>query len=234
MEEVTCRPVIPYFGVNQPGMVAGALPYTVSEDELIATWLQARNCAVESAKILHGHNVHKQTVNRLFAPFSLTIGLISSTEWANFLKLRLAPEAEPLMQILARKINTALEGSTPIELPVGAWHLPYVLPSDVRKLPIETAICMSVARCARVSVKPFNGDNMGNQVESDLRLYNTLLTSGHMSPFEHVACVPTIGERIDIAFKALGDLLWRQRVDTRYGNFSGWLQYRKMVENRIN
>lgn len=229
LDEVKRKPVIPYFGVNQKGMIAGALPVSIGETELEKVWLEARDAAIEKGvNVLTSYNVHKQSVNRLLAPFTWTYGVISSTDWVNFLYLRMSVEAEPLMQVFAQKVQKALNQSTPIKLPVGAWHLPYVLPSDARKLPIETAIKLSVARCARVSVKPFSSEE-NNDLDADLRLYDTLLENHHMSPFEHVACVPSLSERIDIAFSGFWDLLHNQTINTKYGNFSGWLQYRKLL-----
>lgn len=57
--------------------------------------------------------------------------------------------------------------------------------------------------------------------ENDIKLHDRLLASGHMSPFEHCAKVPTDNE-----WKLL-----QRRTEGYSANFLGWLQYRKMIPN---
>jgi len=72
---------------------------------------------------------------------------------------------------------------------------------------IDTQIKLSVARCARVSY--LNHDGLRDH-QKDIELYNQLLSSKHMSPFEHVATPYPTNDFI--------------------GNFKGWLQHRIEVE----
>ncbi len=77
---------------------------------------------------------------------------------------------------------------------------------------IDCAIKRSVARCARVSY--LNHDGTESTPEQDYQLYDRLLGSSpiHASPAEHQA-------------KAVSDPF------ARSGNFRGWIQYRKTLEN---
>ena len=69
---------------------------------------------------------------------------------------------------------------------------------------------VSAARCARVSY--LNHDGTEPSVDKDLVLAEMLRQSGHMSPFEHQA-------------RAFTD------PDCAFGNFKGWIQYRKTLPN---
>jgi hypothetical protein len=116
----------------------------------------------------------------------------------------------------------AYQANEPDELVEGEWHLPFVTAKDKNKYvnsaytanPIthDDLIKMSVARCARVSY--LNHDGTKSTLEQDLALYDRLVGSApiHASPAEHQA-VP------------LSD------PNERSGNFRGWLQYRKTLQN---
>ncbi len=118
----------------------------------------------------------------------------------------------------------------------GEWHLPFVTEEDIKtiqdgydkeqedyekSLP-EGAVAMklhamkwealkkiSAARCARVSYfLPENGER--SDVQRDITLCDRLSSSGHWSPFEHVATPVETNNYI--------------------GNFRSWKQYRKEFE----
>ncbi len=115
-------------------------------------------------------------------------------------------QADIHMMFLAEAIYDAINESTPNKLKEGEWHIPYGDNFDLHKittiasqisnekgggLPFETAIAeakarISIARCARLSYQTL-GDNPEVNYEKDLKLYDVLSTSGHWSPFEHVA-----------------------------------------------
>ena len=80
-----------------------------------------------------------------------------------------------------------MNGSTPVELEHGEWHLPYAQSEDCLKTTTDNFIKLSVARCARVSY--LNHDNSSPDIDKDIALYDKLLEAGHMSPFEH-CCTP--------------------------------------------
>src|SRR5690606_9682644 len=89
----------------------------------------------------------------------------------------------------------------------GEWHIPFILKQE-ENLNLDVKKKISAARCARVSYSLFDGKK--SDVESDLKLCERLSSSGHWSPFEHVAEALSKKERI--------------------GNFIGWKQYRKEFE----
>src|SRR6185369_4155025 len=107
--------------------------------------------------------------------------------------------ASPEYQTIAKKIRDVRDASTPKELGHGDWHLPYVEDEDFEKavlanptilasptypkLVTEVLRKVSVGRCAAVSyerqeIKDFS---------KDVVRYELLRSSGHLSPFEHVA-----------------------------------------------
>jgi len=188
--------------------------------------------------------VHKQHLNRYLLGFSMQDKVITGTEWDNFFNLRLAADAQPEIQEVARKMKEAMNKSTPKMLHPGEWHLPYV-EFDVigreyfddtisqRFLCLDEAIKCSAARCARVSYG--NHDGSDPDVEKDLKLYDFLVSSGHLSPLEHQA---TPMERYEQ--EVINDVephTWQpgvSHVDGNYSLWSGtlrdWIQYRKLVD----
>ena len=87
---------------------------------------------------------------------------------------------------------------------------------------IEIPKMISVARCARVSYLTHDGKR---DIVKDLELFERLKTSGHWSPFEHVATPYFKAEKIYI-FQP--DMV---NVDLQSGNFFGWKQYRKEFQD---
>jgi thymidylate synthase ThyX len=201
-----------FFPANQRGMVGGEeLPPDMKRMAL-AAWDFASDQAVEYARILAATGLHKQMVNRLLMPFQWIRVICTATSYANFFKLRLAKDAEPHMQKLARLMYEAYTGQNPDRLEWGEWHLPYVGPvhgnnggldEDWKKL--------SVARCARVSY--LNHDKILDNAK-DVALHDQLAQSGHWSPFEHVAQAADRGG-LDVSSR-------------HASNFHpSWIQYRK-------
>ena len=194
-----------------------------SDDEatslsLKSQWLDARNYAVHRAKQLNERGLTKQLCNRLLEPFMMHTIIATATEWENFIALRAHDQAEIHIQDAAYKILDALNNSKPALLKPGEWHIPFGDKIDGEKLadiyyseqlesPIEAAIKIAIARCARVSYMNFEGKD---DYAADIKLFNMLKESGHMSPFEHVA-------------QALS-------YDKQSGNFIGFEQYRKTIE----
>ena len=194
-----------------------------SDDEatslsLKSQWLDARNYAIHRAKQLNERGLTKQICNRLLEPFMYHTIIATATEWENFIALRAHDQAEIHIQDAAYKILDALNNSQPTLLKPGEWHIPFgdkingykladIYYSQQLQSPIEAAIKIAIARCARISYMNFEGKD---DYEADIKLYNMLKESGHMSPFEHVA-------------QALA-------YDKQSGNFIGFEQYRKTIE----
>ena len=196
----------PHFMKNKPGMAASE---ALEGDELriaIGLWDQAKREAIRKAKQLKDLGIHKQTVNRLLEPFSTIKVILSSTDFSNFFNLRIHPGAQQEIQVLAMNMKEAIELSTPNHIDIGQWHLPYIREEE-RDLPIDLLVKVSTARCARVSYLSHDGFR---DIDKDLSLHDTLVKEGHMSPTEHAA-TPAVSDRY-------------------YGNFRGWIQYRKHLE----
>ena len=162
-------------------------------------------------------------------------------------KLRLASDAQPEIQELARCMKEAIDHATCTELKPGQWHLPYVEDLDEfwfdhsydngGEIDLEGAKKCSVARCARVSY--FNTDNSSPSIKKDLELYDKLLSSGHLTPFEHQASPINYGEyNMGTYPHCMDPINWVRGVthmDSALihwsGNFRSWVQYRQLVSN---
>lgn len=189
---------------------------------------------------------HKQIVNRLLEPFTYIDVVLTATDFKNWFALRNHPDAQPEIQNLAQVMLKAYKDSEPVLLEPGEWHLPYILEEDwdaaqyklqeghvTRDTPsykelLEIVRKISVARCARVSYKAFDGKVA--PIEKDLELYHQLLVSEplHASPAEHQA-TPDVSEVVYITDQY--EDLWRRPY--LHGNFQGWCQYRKMLPNEF-
>jgi len=248
LRRVLEQPFVPLeFGSNQPGMQAG--PPLAGEALAAAEreWLAARDDAVrrvlgliseplaEDETDLPGRldeveaaikakalpegwlNVHKQVANRLLEPFMWHTVIVTATEWGNFFNLRCHAEAQPEIRRAAELMHAAIEGSGPAELEWDEWHLPLVRPEDRAEVDsTEQLVKVSAGRCARVSYLTHAGVR---DLSADIELCERLLSSGHMSPLEHPARPLSAAE--------LGEGEWR-------GNFRGWLQFRKTLQNEAD
>lgn len=201
---------------NQKGMVGKEVQLRPHEQEIweqmwTTTARQMTNVALsfkENSLSGHGH-LAKEITNRILEPYVSAVGLISGTEWSNFFKLRCAPEAQGEMRDLAMAIKLAMNDSDPVELQRGMWHLPYINDEELANNDMQDLVKASAARCARVSVKRFDGTT---SIKEDIDLCNKLIHNGHMSPLEMVA----------------------QSTEGLSSNYNkNWLQYRKVIENGI-
>lgn len=215
LDQVYNNPFVPTrFQKEHTGMQGNTYYIGETEEAIQSEWLAARDSAMLQAKALNELGVTKQLCNRLLEPFLYHTIIATATEWENFIALRAHNQAEIHIQDAAYKVLDALNNSTPKMLEPGDWHIPFgdnivvntipeVTPEDELRLRIKIAI----ARCARVSYMNFEGKD---DYAADIRLYQQLLESGHMSPFEHVA-------------QAL-------HASIQSGNFIGFEQYRKTIE----
>lgn len=224
IEMVIDNPAIPLaFTKNQKGMQGGKPLDGRAHELAVKSWLHARDNAVTWAIALADLEVHKQYANRVLEPFSHITVVCTATDYANFFALRLHPAAQPEICELARLMWEASLSSTPQLLNEGEWHLPFMEYDEIRALtgwakcfenprPDLVPVRCSVARCARVSY--LNHDGTKPNIEQDYELYNRLLGSVpiHASPAEHQAQAITNPHK-------------------RSGNFRGWIQYRKTLDN---
>ena len=217
IEEVRNSPAMPiHWGKNQPGMQAHeeltAIRITSAKD----FWRSAAWQAADYAEELANLGLHKQIANRVLSPFTWAHTLVTATEFSNFFALRRHEDAQPEIRALADAMHDAMQASKPENLKPGQWHLPYVLNSERNDYTLETCIKLSVARCARVSYEPFDGNA---SVEKELERYELLVGAVplHASPAEHQGTPDEYCAQFG----------WDHQED--HGNFRGWRQFRKML-----
>lgn len=246
LKEIREIPFVPWhWGKNQKGMQAseecneGVTIHYIESDGFAGemdvsregAWLHLRDQMVEGAEAFDAAGYHKQVVNRLIEPFSWIDVLITATDWSNFLWLRDHKDAEPHLQDLARLVRQAIDESPLILLDQGQWHLPYITDKDYWELhkawrSVEESnrvLCkISAARCARISYAPFDGNA---SYEAELARYDSLISSDriHASPVEHQA---TPDEQIRDR-----EGIWQWDSPHLHGNFTGWIQNRKLIPN---
>ena len=170
-------------------------------------WREALDSALRIAEEMREMSLHKQVVNRILEPFSYITVIASATDWDNFFALRDHPDAQPEMQMLAKMMKSAYNESTPKLRRPGEWHLPLIDEDDY--FSTEEWPKVSAGRCARVSYLTHDGKRDWRE---DIKLYEKLTSSipMHASPLEHPAVALDSSERT--------------------GNFTGWMQLRKIVE----
>ena len=213
LRQVIYDPVVPiHFGANQRGMSAAKELTGWRKWLARKLWLGARWPAVGFVWTLSKLGLHKQVSNRILEPWLYIQVVLTSTEFDNFYALRCdAEHAHPDIYKLAELMLSAHNTSLPIE---SSLHLPFVS-AEERGLWLYSEgqlFKFSVARCCRVSY--LNLDKTKPEPIKDLKLYNELLTNGHLSPFEHQAVA-------------------LENPQQSSGNFVGWLQYRKtLVEDQ--
>lgn len=215
IEMVRNEPVVPvHWGQNQAGMVAKTQIDKARADFAKGEWMKAANAAADTAQLLAEIGVHKQVVNRILEPFMWAETIITATEWDNFFKLRIADDAQPEIQALAKAIKKAMDESVPVPRP---WHLPYLSEDELDDNSFLGAYTkkakISAARCARVSY--LNHNKLKPSVDEDLKLADRLIEAGHMSPFDH---------------QALFNNVEMYRNENR--NFQDWKPYRAILEGK--
>ena len=206
LEQVRNDPVIPiHWGVNQAGMEAKEEEVEVSKAKDVWGFLIADAC--QAVEELSNLNLHKQVTNRPLAPFMWSTVIVTATEWDNFFHQRLAKDADPMIQAVAKEMFEALAFSIPGERKV---HLPFVSDRELAKYTQEECTYMSVARCARVSYKRHTDDFT---LEQDTALFERCKNSGHWTP--------------------LGHQLFAGKDDQFFhGCMRGWLQLRQVLNNK--
>lgn len=258
IEQVRNEPWGPlHWGSNKPGMQAGEELTGMTLDLAKADWQQAARNAAAVANNMLDRGLHKQIVNRILEPFTYIDVVLTATDFANWFALRDHPAAQPEIQDLARKMKHCYEQSIPGQIHVGQWHLPYITNEDwdkAHQLLKEGRITrdeppyaeklrllqkISVARCARVSYRAFDGSV--SDFGDDLNLYARLIDSQpmHASPAEHQATPDTMStfsvDRIQCEEEGtvVDNIFEGEQYDhpELHGNLRGWIQYRKTLPN---
>jgi thymidylate synthase ThyX len=217
IEQVRNDPAMPiHWGKNQAGMQANEELAPMAQEGARQLWIQAARDAASIAQVMADVGLHKQVANRILEPYQYMHVIVTATEWENFFELRNHPDAQPEIHALAKVMHFAFAESRAVELKEGEWHLPYVTRAERLAFSndLELLLKLSAARCARVSYLTHDGQTPS--VDKDVALYDRLVGSKplHASPIEHQATpLP--------------------EADMWSGNFRGWLQNRKIVENAI-
>ena len=252
-KNINLKPI--YFGSKKSGMQAG--DELVGEDLQYAksTWESALHSMVHSAKILDECGVAKEVCNRLVEPFQLVKVVCTATDWDNFFNLRLHPDSDPNICMLAYKMYQAMQESAPFNLKSGDWHLPYIYRiksfdgvmkyaleefPKLHELSLAEAIKISAASCASVSYR-----TEGMTLEKADKIFDMLIKAEviHSSPFEHLATP------VKNKFNELGKVSvncselqsWEDGITHMNkqgqlcsGNLRGWVQYRHLLPNNTN
>ena len=230
---------------NQAGMVAkDEEVYNPTATKLV--WEQAIEASKEYSNLLADFGLHKQWANRPNDWHSIAKGVVSATEWNNFLWLRADSAAQPEMQELAEQIKELLAESQPQVLQPGEWHLPYVktqrdlfellryYDNNNVELSEEDAITYSMACCAAVS---YRTENIGLEKANDI--YKKLFTGAkvHASPSEHIATpmqLPsTLNEKLEYMVATEGVTHLDRYQNLWSGNFKGFIQFRQLIANNV-
>lgn len=156
-------------------------------------------------------------------------------------------QAEIHIQALAEAMWDAQNESTPNQLKAGEWHIPFGDRMDDFQLQTylynlqsaddnvnfgeivvedELKIKIATARCARLSYMTFDGEIA---YEKDLKLHDTLLESGHASPFEHACRVLTNEE-----YESCGKIIPLENGTFEFqkgwvDNFRGYKSHRRIL-----
>lgn len=170
---------------NCRGMQGKELMSDDEYDSFCKHWDGAKLQAIEVAHKMIKEGFHKQHINRILEPFTKIKVIVTATEWGNFFKLRLSPDADPEMQDLAKAIKMAMDNAWGNYINVhGGRTLPYVSFDEMDAIDDNRVLTLiSAARCARVSY--LNHDGSKPDILKDLTLAKRLIDSGHMTPFEH-------------------------------------------------
>lgn len=228
IQQVKSNGFVPlYWGKKQRGMAARSELSNVYAASAEWVWGKTKEHMITAVEALDSLEVHKQIAGRLLEPFQMVKQVLTSTDWDNFFNLRLHPDAQPEIIMLAYKIYRALDESTPQLLRAGEWHLPYVeihtvlecpeetyyylFDTDVsgtetdgykyeQRLTLEAALKYSAARCASIS---YRTEKM--TIEKSKEIFGDLLEADvlHSSPAEHqatpiVGCWDRTGDTFDV------------------------------------
>lgn len=210
LEQIANDPAMPvYYGKDQAGMIAGEELEGRDLELAKMIILGMRDACLNGVKQLHKLGLHKQVSNRYVEPWMWTKGVITAThkDFKAMFKLRRHFAAQPEIKALFDVIYDTVEGSTPVMLKAGEWHLPYVPQERVQHDGLEEqlfvgddvyyflrktdAIKVSASCVAQVSYR-----KLDDSLEKATKVYDMLNLPiegvypedpPHFSPTEHIA-----------------------------------------------
>lgn len=232
LEVVKENPALPvYWGKNQPGMQAQEELDLVAKAKTQQAWLVAMDDAVKHSEFINAQKCHKQIVNRITEPWQYINVIVTATEYENFFWLRNHQDAQPEIKVLAEKMHTARANSVPKLLHHGEWHLPFVdfekgkYFADGAELTLSQAQKVSASACAQVS---YRKNDLTLEKAEDIWQRLIFSEPMHASPVEHQATpINFVGNwrlQNGITHEDQWGHLWS-------GNFRGWIQFRKTLQN---
>ena len=271
LEQIESNMAIPvYWGKSKSGMQASE---EVDEDDV--WWYEEKwkfafdevSYRVEQlSDLVEGKKgfmkaLHKQVPNRLIEPFQMMKTVITGTDFDNFFNLRIHPDADPNICMLAYKMYEAMQESKPVTLKAGEWHLPYVdscyeidqntqekegkleyyvgelYTKGFKYISLEDAIKLSAASCASVSYR-----TEGMTLEKADKIFDMLIKAEvvHSSPLEHCATPvkPKFNELGKVRVNCSEPQSWEDGVthmnkqgELCSGNLRGFIQYRHLLPN---
>lgn len=260
IERIKQTPFVPKFNKRVTGMGGGDALVVSDQKYAEDIWKTARNDAVKAAEKLIGLDIDKARINRLLEPFMWHTAIITSTEWDNFFGLRDNEQAQPEFREIAAMMRDLYNDSDPVYFSTWQtdryvtplWAMPLTSDEDEKVLYnehglhttgeiVEARKNLSASRCARVSYDKHTDDE---PLEKTLNRAKMLRENRHLSPFEHVARPFTYDEwaaigEIQREVSKEGQLTLERRHQiieglTFLGNFRGWFQMRKEIENEDN
>lgn len=247
IQQIIENPAMPVFwGKNQSGMVAKeSWEEEINFYSNTEWWKLAALSATRFAQNYSDAGYHKQIVNRLLEPFQRMKTVLTATEFDNFFKLRLAPDAQPEIQELARCMKEAMDLNKPEFLKEGEWHTPYVehfrgsdgdaeliYIVDNIGVSLEDAKSISTSCCAQVSYREID-----SSYDKAMSVYVKLglnTDHAHLSPTEHQAT--PIPEKMWTVY-GCDRLYWVDGIthvdkdcNLWSGNLNSWIQHRQLIE----
>ena len=204
-----------HWGANMSGMQAKQEVSSVKKFFAKFLWVLTGRIVLFLAWLMHSLGVHKQVVNRMVEPWSHITVILTTSELENFFELRDHKDAQPEIQELARQMKASVENYEYKKLSEGEWHIPFLTEAEKKQLPLLHQLKVSVARCARVSY--LNHDGSRSSLDEDFKLYDRLVGSLplHASPTEHQATS-----------------IMNPNEKKYQGNLSGFIQFRKILEEK--
>ena len=248
LSQVWNNPAMPiHWGMNQKGMQAEHCFTGWKANFLKNLWQLCGRTVCIFVWVAMKMGLHKQTANRMLEPWQLMHVTLTTCKLANFFNLRIHKDAQPEICFLATAMKHAVDGSSPVRLNQGDWHLPWVEDEDyilaaqhLKHLTTTDTVTdllkkMSAARCARSSYANFDGER---SIAGDLNTYAKLVESVpvHASPCEHQATPDELkyAPVVDTHVVNAGDNrigFVRQWSSWRlHGNLTGYIQYRNTIE----
>jgi thymidylate synthase ThyX len=225
INQVNDDPYVPLWTADQKGMSGIEIKDDEIFDEATRTWLETAEMVKNQVIKLHQLGIHKQDANRLLEPFVKVSGIVTATEWENFFDLRTKPGVQPAFREFAIEMRRLYRENTNLKIiHPGDWYKPWD----------DLDLIENTSKAAGISYKAHAKDK---DYESHKRLHDRLKDEKHVSPFEHcaIAIYPGMLYKQDAVFDTIEMDQSVDQCQTSYdlistGNFSGFLQYRKILE----